>query len=141
MAWSTMVLFPKNDNRLWRIGLLESTWSIISAIIDTRLTQSIQFHDPLHGFRVSRGTGTAIIEAKLHQQLAALDQEPLYIVFIDLAKAYDTIDCHRALDILSANGVGPNIIRLLTNFWNQATVALQQSGYYSTTVTTQRGCI
>jgi len=36
-----------------------------------------------------RGTGTATIEAKLAQQLAWMEQEPLYQVFVDLRKAYD----------------------------------------------------
>jgi hypothetical protein len=39
-----------------------------------------------------RGTGTAIIEAKLAQQLAFLAQLPLYGVFIDLRKAFDAMD-------------------------------------------------
>ena len=35
------------------------------------------------------GTGTAIMEVKLQQQLAWVDQEPLTQIYLDLRKAYD----------------------------------------------------
>ena len=41
-------------------------------ILNRRLTSSITFHDILHGFWSGRGTGTATLEAKLLQQLAAM---------------------------------------------------------------------
>ena len=39
--------------------------------------------------RAGRGTGTATLEAKLLQQLAAMREEVLYVIFLDLTKAYD----------------------------------------------------
>jgi hypothetical protein len=36
--------------------------------------------------------GTRIIEAKLAQQLAHLDQTPFFGVFINLQKVFDTMD-------------------------------------------------
>jgi hypothetical protein len=36
--------------------------------------------------------GMATIEAKLVQQLAWMEQEPLYHVFVNLRKAYDNLD-------------------------------------------------
>ncbi len=49
-------------------------------MIDHRL-DSIELHDSLHGCRNKRGTGTAIIEAKLAQQLSYLELKPFYGVF------------------------------------------------------------
>jgi hypothetical protein len=43
-----------------------------------------QHHDSLHGCHNRRGTGTAIIEAKLAQQLSYLELKPFYGVFLDL---------------------------------------------------------
>ena len=60
-------------------------------IMDNRL-QVVDFHDCLHGFVKRRGCGTAGIEAKLIQQLAALKQTPLYVIFVDLKKACDAMD-------------------------------------------------
>jgi hypothetical protein len=43
--------------------------------MDIRL-EKIILHDSLHGCLAGRGTGTGIIEAKLAQQLAHLEQTP-----------------------------------------------------------------
>ena len=101
MAWGILILLPKAVEGQFRgIGLLEIVWKLVSRVLDTRIKTAIDFHDCLHGFRAKRGTGTAIIEAKLLQQLATIDQAPLYKIFLDLKKAYDTLDRARALDIL-----------------------------------------
>ena len=63
-------------------------------------TFHITYHDLLHGFRVGRGTGTATLKAKLLQQLAAMREEVLYVIFLDLHKAYDALDRSRCLEIL-----------------------------------------
>jgi hypothetical protein len=60
----------------------------------------IQFHDSLHGFVQKRGCNTAVLEAKLLQQLAYLRQTPLFGVFLDLKKAYDAMDRSRCIHIL-----------------------------------------
>ena len=49
----------------------------MAAILNRRLTASITYHDFLQGFWAGRGTGTANLEAKLLQQLAALREEVL----------------------------------------------------------------
>ena len=91
-AWGAMVILPKPDGGVRGIGLLEAFWKLCSKIIDLRVQASVQFHDSLHGFRARRGTGTAIIEAKLFQQLAMADQVAVYEIFLDLSKAYDCVD-------------------------------------------------
>ena len=47
-----------------------------------------------------RGTGTVTLEAKLLQQLAALREEVLCVIFLDLHKAHDALDRSRCLEIL-----------------------------------------
>ena len=34
----------------------------------------------------------AIMDLKLVQELASIDQDPLFLVFLDLRKAYDIVD-------------------------------------------------
>ena len=65
-----------------------------------RLTASITFHDFLHGFRAGCGTGTATVEDKLLQQLAALREGVMYVILLDLHKSYDALDRYRILKIL-----------------------------------------
>ena len=109
MKWVIVILKPKGKGNFRGIGLPEPVWKVIENVIDGRL-QAIQLHDCLHGFMAGRGTGTATIEAKLTQQLAYLEQTPLYEIFVDLKKAYDSVDQSRCLEILAGYGVGPNLI-------------------------------
>ena len=64
MRWMVVVLIPKGGGNFRGIGLLEPIWKLIEAIMDERLN-AIPLHDSLHGCRSGRGTGTAVIEAKL----------------------------------------------------------------------------
>ena len=72
----------------------------------------------------------AIIEAKLFQQLANIGQVPVFEVFLDLKKAYDTLNRERMLELLQAYGVGDKACTLLARFWEQMQVVARQSGYH-----------
>jgi hypothetical protein len=75
-----------------------------------------------------RGVGTAMIEAKLAQQLAWVEQEPLFQVFVDLCKAYDHLNCAKCLQIMTGYGVGPKLLRLQEKFWDQAEMVCRAGG-------------
>jgi len=141
IPWSVLVLLPKDSGGYRGIGLLEIIWKVVSAIIDARIKASVEFHDALHGFRAKRGTGTAIIEAKLLQQLAAIDQVPLFEVFLDLKKAYDTLDRDRLLDVLEGYGVGPRARGLLKAFWERQRIVAKQGGYFGKPFKADRGVV
>jgi len=83
LGWVVTVLIPKGGGDYRSIGLLEPIWKIIVWVIDKWL-EAIALHDSLHGCCNGRGTGTAVIEAKLSQQLAHIEQTPFYGVLIDL---------------------------------------------------------
>ena len=59
---------------------------------------------------------TFTLKANLLQQLAALREEVLYVIFLDLHKAYDALDRSRCLEILEGYGVGPRARRLLQTY-------------------------
>ena len=63
----------------------------------------------------------ATTEAKLAQQLVYLKQQALYMVFIDLQKAYDADEY----------GVGPNMPQLISYFWDNTGLVCRVSGYYN----------
>ena len=48
----------------------------------------------------------ATTEVTLTQQLAYLEQAPLYGIFIDLQKAYDVMDRECCMEIMMGYGVG-----------------------------------
>jgi hypothetical protein len=151
MAWETgelprqlllslLVIIPKPSGGVRGIGLLETVWKLIERIMDRRLTQGIQFHEVLHGFRKGRGTGTAILHCRLEQERTLLKGETLYQVFLDLTKAYDTLDCSCTLAILEGYGVGPNTLCILRTFWDGLVLCAKQGGYYGRDlIDSQRG--
>ena len=49
-------------------------------------------HNVLRGFRDGRGMGASIMELKIAQELSRIDQYPLFLVFLDLMRAYNTVD-------------------------------------------------
>jgi hypothetical protein len=127
-AWMTIVLLPKTDGGVRGIGLVEALWKLLAVVINTRLQASITLHDSLHGFRAKRGTSLAIFEAKLFQQLAKVAQVSIFEVFLDLKKAYDTVDRGRLLEILRQYGVGACTLRLLCHYWDAQQLVARQAG-------------
>jgi hypothetical protein len=138
LGWVVTVLIPKGGGDYRGIGLLEPIWKVIERVIDKRL-EAIALHNSLHGCRNGRGTGTAVIEAKLSQQLAHIKQTPFYGVFIDLKKAFDAMDWERCLLLLEGHGAGPNMRRLIRHFWDKATNVCRASGNYGAPFKAGRG--
>jgi hypothetical protein len=115
MCWVITVLIPKGGGEYLCIGLLEPIWKVLEKVMNLRLEASIVLHDSLHRCLAMRGTGTGIIEAKLAQQLAHLEQMPFFGVFINLRKAFDAMDRGRCLEILALHRVGPKMLCLIRN--------------------------
>ena len=87
-----------------------------------RLTASIKFHDFLYIFRVGRGTGNATLKYKLLHHIADLREAVLYVIFLDLQKAYVALDRYRCLKILEGYSVGPRSWRILQTYWRRLTM-------------------
>jgi hypothetical protein len=129
MTWMIIVLLPKGGGDYCGIGLLDPIWKVVEKVMVAQLSV-IELHDCLHGRLPRRGTGTAIMEVKMQQQLAWVDQVPLYQIYLDLRKAYDVLDRGRCLKILAGYGVGPNLLRLQKKFWDEAKMVCRTGGNY-----------
>ena len=108
---------PKGIAYTWCKGLLEVVWKVVEEVIDTRIKVVVQFHDVLHRFRACRGRGAAIMELKLAQELVSVDQDPLFLVFLDLKKSHDNLYRGRILQTLAGYGMVPKLWCLLVEFW------------------------
>ena len=128
-TWQAVVLITKGKKDYRGIGLVEVMWKVVAVILNRRFTASITYHDFLHGFRAGRGTGTATLEANLLQQLAALREEVLYVIFLDLHKAYNALDRSRCLEILEGYGIGTRARKLLQKYWHRLTMVARTGGY------------
>ena len=139
--YGVLVLIPKNDKGDVRgIGLLEVLHKLVSQVINMRMAAKVRFLEEVHGFRSGRGTYTAIGETKIRLQLAVHTSETTYQVYLDLKKAYDSIDRDRIIHIMKKYGVGPNICRYVQNVWSNQSFLLRQSGFYSDPFQVERGC-
>ena len=116
LLWIIVVLIPKGGGDFHGISLLEPIWKVLERIIDLRLAK-IDLHDTLHGCHAHRGTGTMVIEAKLAQQLAYLELQPFYGVFLGFRKAFDVFNWDRCLLLLEQYGAGPQMVRLIRVYW------------------------
>ena len=97
--------------------LVEVMWKAVAVVLNRRFTASIPYHYFLHGFRAGRGTGTATLKVKLLQQVAALREVVIHVIFLELHKAYDALDRSSFPDILEGYGVGPRYLRILHGYW------------------------
>ena len=79
------------------------------------------------------------MEAKLAQQLAYIEQVPLFGIFIDLHKAYDAMDRGRCLKILRDAGVGEKTLRLISRFWRRSVMVFRAGGRYGRPFEARRG--
>ena len=72
----------------------------------------------------------SIMDLKLAQGLARIDHDCLFLVFLDLHKAYNTVDRYQPIQILGGYGAGPCMCRLLDTFWSHQQLVPRQNVYH-----------
>ena len=86
-------------------------------VVNCWLKRGIILNDNLHGFREGRGMGTATLESKLARQISGISHKPIFQVFIEVQKAYDSLDRGEYLGVLRKYGMAQNLDRLLNSYW------------------------
>ncbi len=128
LLWSIIVLIPKGGGDYRGIGLLEPIWKCIERVVNHRL-DAIKLHGSLHGCCSNRGTDTAIIKAKLAQQLLHLELKPFCGIFLNLWKVFDAMDREQCIMLLEGYGAGPRMIWLICGYWRNALMVCRAAGY------------
>ena len=95
----------------------------ISGLLEPRLLPT-QF-----GFRPRVGCPEAIFLLRQMQAVAVRDRRPLYMAYIDLKRAFDTVDRTALWRMLALHGVHPTLIALVQDLYadNQVTVRIGES--------------
>ena len=70
---------------------------------------------------------------------SGLREEVLYVIFLDLYRAYNALDRSRRLEILEGYGVWPQARKLLQTYWHCLTMVERAGGYYGTAFRGERG--
>jgi len=140
LFWSHIVMIPKsNSTECSGIGLLGTLWKVISNIIKVMLNQGINWNKLIHGFRRDRGTTTSIIELKLAISLSQQLKTPLYNIFLDMKKAYDSVYIWNLIKILEEYEIGQKLRRVIWKYWNQQKSVIRKGKYCGKVFTPSRG--
>ena len=65
----------------------------------------------------------------------------MYVIFLDLHKAYDALYKSRCLEILEGYGVGTRSCRILRTYWSRLRMVAKAGGYYEAKFKGARGVI
>ena len=57
-------------------------------------------------------------------------EEVLYVIFLNLTKAYDALDSARSLEILKGYGLVVIVRRMLREYWDRTTMVARAGCYY-----------
>lgn len=101
------------------ISLLSIAGKILARIIINRLTKHITEHvtpESQCGFRASRGTTDMLFAARQIQEKCVEQKKELFVVFVDLTKAFDSVSREGLWKILGKAGCPPKITKIIRSF-------------------------
>jgi hypothetical protein len=152
--WKRAIIVPlhkkgeKQHPGNWRgISLLSIPGKVYTLLLLHRVGQQLEgrLHEAQCGFRPGRGTVDAMFVVR---QLVAKSREfrsPLAMAFIDLAKAYDTINRTALWQVLAYYGVDHHIISLLRDLHTGTQAAVRLDGtlgeWFDVTSGVRQGCV
>ena len=98
------------------------------------------------GFRPQRSTTDTMFVVRRHQELGRTSNTSLEIYFIDLAKAYDSVDRVLLWEVLARFGVPPRMIKVLCMFHDGMRVCVQLddedlSAWFNICQGLRQGCV
>ncbi|NXT42188.1 PO22 protein, partial [Pelecanoides urinatrix] len=87
-------------------------------ILTARLTKACPINPPQRGFIRSSGSAENSKSLQLLIRNARKEHQPLEVVFVDLAKAFDTVSHFHIITALKQKGMDKHIIALITNLYH-----------------------
>ena len=87
------------------------------------------------GFRSGRGTMDMIFTARQLQEKCREQQRELYVVFVDLTKAFDSVDRTALWEVLLKIGCPPGFVNIIRSFHDGMRAAVVENGEMSADLT------
>ena len=148
------VLYKKSDrsncNNYKGISLLLHAGKVLLKIVPNRLSDYCKAHgilpDEQCGFRPERSTVDKLFLVRRLQELARRRRIPLYMCFVDLQKAYDSVDRELLWKVLARAGVPDEMIAAIRQFHDgmQAQVHMDDgelSDWFEVMQGLRQGCV
>jgi len=102
------------------ISLFSIPGKILARVIFNRLVKHVSDNNILLesqcGFRSGRGTMNMIFTARQLQEKCREQQRELYVVFVDLTKAFDSVDRTALWEVLLKIGCPPSFVNIIRSF-------------------------
>ena len=116
------------------ISLLSCGGKVIAKILLTRLIEAISEHvlpESQCGFRRDRGTVDMVFVARLLQEKCIEQHQNLYMVFVDLTKAFDTVNRELLWEVLKRFGCPPRFLAVVQSLHSGAMARVLGEGLRS----------
>jgi len=125
------------------ISLISYVSKILTLLLKTRLYAYCErislLPESQIGFRKGRNTVDMIFTAKLLQQSCREKQLPLFFAFLDIAKAYDSVDRQTLWKILKAIGTPPTMLAILKLLYGETKYRVKLNGKFSEAFLVKQG--
>ena len=125
------------------ISLIAHVSKVLTLLINTRVTNYVEHQKILpesqSGFRKSRSTSDMILTVKLLQQHCREKRLALYLAFLDIAKAYDSVDRNTLWNILCTIGIPPKILSLIKLLYGDTRYKVRFKGKFSNSFLVKQG--
>jgi hypothetical protein len=152
--WKQSVLVP-----LWKgkgsrmqpsnyrgISLLDTAGKAFVMLILRRIRDDLlqQLHESQCGFRPERGTADQLFSLRILSELSRQYQVPLHAAFIDLSKAFDSINRDALWRLLRARGVNSTLLALIQDLYSGSEAGVTVDGsapsWFPTDTGVRQGC-
>ena len=132
----------KGDCNNYRgISLLSVVGKVFARVILARLQLLAErvYPESQCGFRPSRSTVDMIFSLRQIQEKCREQNKPLYMCFVDLAKAFDTVSRAGLFSVLDRIGCPPQLLSLIASFHENMKATIQFDGEVSDNFQVQSG--
>ena len=131
------------------ISLLSIAGKILARVLLNRLNDHLErsglLPESQFGFRKNRGTIDMIFTARQLQEKCQEQNVDLYMTFVDLTKAFDTVSREGLWEIMAKFGCPPKFIVMVRQFHDGMLARVQNDGEFSdpfpVTIGVKQGCV